>query len=140
LKGRNVEDAKNWLLKMDIIFAKPSNGVQGRGVTRLLVDRNPQKTIDYCLTNKLDILEEAIVQHPKMKALHPKSINTVRFITLVEDEKVKLLGASLRMGNGTHVDNGGIYVSVDINTGVVDSIAYTNFGESYEKHPITNHE
>lgn len=139
LERDNIEDAKNWLYGKDIVFAKPSNGVQGRGVTRLIVDENPEATINYCLDNNLDIIEEAIVQHPEMKALHPESINTVRFITLVEGNDVKVLGASLRMGNGTFVDNGGIYVSVSMTTGKIDSLAYTNFGEKYEKHPVTNH-
>lgn len=139
LDGSNVDDAKNWLHGMDVVFAKPSNSMQGRGVTRLIVKENPEETINYCLDNSLDIMEEAIVQHPKMKALHPDSVNTIRFMTLVENDNVKLLGASLRIGNGKIVDNGGIFVSVNMETGKVDSIGHNKFVERFEKHPITNH-
>lgn len=138
LNGGNVEEAKIWLEDMEIVFAKPSNGVQGRGVTRLIVE-DINETIQYCLNNGLDIIEEAVVQHSAMNELYPDSINTVRFITLVENDSVKLLGASLRMGNGKFIDNGGIYVSVDITNGKIDSTAYTNDGTKYEKHPITKH-
>lgn len=139
LDGSNKDNAKTWLRGMNIIFAKPSNGVQGRGVTKLDVAEDAEETIKYCLNNNLDIIEEAIVQHPKMNVLYPGSINTIRFITLVEKKDVKLLGASLRIGNGKDIDNGGIYASVDIVKGELDSIAYNNFGEKFEKHPITNH-
>lgn|SRR5699024_4660589 len=138
LNRGNKENAKLWLKNMDVVFAKPSNGVQGRGVTRLVVN-NVDETIQYCLDNRLDIIEEAIVQHPAMNELYPDAINTVRFITLVEENNVKLLGASLRMGNGKHIDNGGIYVSVNIENGRIDSIAYTNDGKRYKNHPITKH-
>lgn len=140
MNGNNIAEAVAWLSNKEIVFGKPSNGVQGRGVTRLIVENDPEQIVHYCLDQKLDIIEEAIEQHPKMKALHPDSINTVRFITLVDNDNVKILGTSMRMGVGTHVDNGGVYVSINAETGIVDSIAYTNFGEKYEKHPITNHE
>jgi len=87
------------------------------------------------------LLEEAIVQHPKMNKLYPDSINTIRFITLVENKDVKLLGASLRMGNGKYIDNaagGGIFTSIDINTGKLDNIAFNSTGEKFDNHPITN--
>lgn len=142
LDGSNIDDAKNWLRDIDVVFAKPSKGVEGKGVTRLLVGDDAEETINYCLNNKLDLIEEAIVQHPKMNVLYPDSINTVRLITLVENNDVKLLGASLRIGNGGHVDNaaqGGIFASIDITNGKLDSVAFNNPGEKFEKHPITNH-
>jgi len=138
LDGNNIKEAKNWLSTKNVVFAKPSGGVQGRGVTRLIVGEDVEEIVNHCLENKLDIIEEAIIQHPKVNILHPDSVNTVRFITLVDNDDIKYLGASIRMGNGKHVDNGGIYASVDMQTGVIDSIAYTNFGEKYVTHPITN--
>lgn len=140
LDGNNINDTKSWLSDKSIVFAKPSKGVEGRGVTKFVIDENIEDTIDFCLKNKLDLLEQAIVQHPEMNLLYPDSINTIRFITLVENDGVKLLGASLRMGNGKHVDNaaeGGIYASVDINSGKLDSVAFKSSGVKYTNHPIT---
>lgn len=138
LERKNIKEAKEWLNNYNVIFAKPSDGVQGRGVTRLVIE-NVEETIDFCIKNKLDILEEPLKQHSKMNELYPKSINTVRFITLVQKGQVELLGASLRMGNGGVVDNGGVYVSVDMTNGKIDSIAHTNEGTIFKEHPITGH-
>jgi len=141
LDGSNIDDAKSWLSDRSMVFAKPRKGVEGRGVTRLAIDDNIEDIINYCLDNKLDLIEESIVQHPEMNELHPHSANTIRLITLVENKDVRLVGASLRMGNGGHVDNaaqGGIYASVDSTTGKLDSVAFNSLGEKYANHPITN--
>lgn len=141
LDANNVNVAKVWLSDKSIVFAKPSKGVEGRGVTRLVIGDDIEETINYCISNKLDLIEEAIVQHKDMNVLYPDAINTIRFITLVEDNDVKLLGASLRMGNGGHVDNaaaGGVYASVDISTGKLDGVAFNKSGKKYANHPITN--
>lgn len=142
LDGKNIAEAKSWLSNKSVVFAKPKNGVEGRGVTRLAIENNLDDAIDFCLNNKLDLIEEAIVQHEDMNILYPESINTIRFITLVKNDGVKLLGASLRIGNGGHVDNaaaGGVYASIDISTGKLDSVAFKSSGVKYADHPITNH-
>src|SRR5699024_9118070 len=136
------DEARSWLSEQNVVFAKPSKGVEGKGVTRLVVGDDIDKTINYCLNNNLDLIEESIVQHEDMNVLYPDAINTIRFITLVENDGVKILGASLRMGNGGHVDNaaaGGVYASIDVTTGKLDSVAFKSSGVKYTKHPITNH-
>src|SRR5699024_6989403 len=106
LDGNNIDDAKEWLSSMDIVFAKPSKGAEGKGVTRLVVD-DIDEIIKHCIENKLDTLEEPIIQHPNMNILYPDAINTVRLITFIKNNEVKILGATLRIGNGGYVDNAG---------------------------------
>lgn len=140
LDGKNIDDARKWLNSMDVVFAKPSKGAEGKGVTRLIVS-DVEDTIRYCIDNKLDTIEEPIVQHPDMNKLYPDSINTVRLITFIKDDEVNILGATLRIGNGGYVDNagsGGIFASIDTNTGKLDSVAFDKTGNKIEKHPITN--
>lgn len=142
LDGSNSDEVKSWLSDKKVVFAKPSKGVEGRGVTKLEINSNVDDTINFCLKNNLDLIEEAIVQHKDMNVLYPDAINTIRFITLVENNGVKLLGASLRMGNGGNVDNaagGGVYASVDITNGKLDSVAFNSEGDKFANHPITNH-
>src|SRR5699024_5068176 len=132
--------AKEWLKGFDVVFAKPSRGAEGKGVTRLVVD-DIDEVIKYCKANKLDTLEEPIIQHPGMNKLYPGAINTVRMITFIKNGGVEFLGASLRIGNGGYVDNagsGGIFASVDINTGKLDSVAFDKEGAKLESHPITD--
>lgn len=140
LDGKNIDDAKKWLSSMDVVFAKPSKGAEGKGVTRLIIG-DVENTIQYCLENKLGTIEESIVQHPEMDTLYPDAINTIRLITFIENNEVKILGATLRIGNGGYVDNagsGGIFASIDINSGKLDSVAFDKTGKKLEKHPITN--
>lgn len=139
LGGNNIDDAKKWLSSMDIVFAKPSKGAEGKGVTRLVVS-DVEETIQYCIDNQLDTIEEPIIQHSDMNKLYPDAINTVRLITFIKDNEVKILGATLRIGNGGYVDNagsGGIFASIDINTGELDSVAFDKVGNKLNKHPIT---
>lgn len=142
LEGKNIEEAKKWFGSFDVVFAKPSNGAEGKGVTRLEVN-DVEETIQYCIGNQLDTIEEPIIQHPEMNKLYPDAINTVRLITFIKNNEVKILGATLRIGNGGYVDNagsGGIFASIDINTGDLDSVAFDKVGNKLNKHPITDTE
>lgn len=140
LNGGNIEDAKQWLSSMNVVFAKPSKGTEGKGITRLMV-KDVDDTIQYCINNKLDTIEESIIQHPNMDALYPDSINSIRLITFIRNNKVEVLGATLRIGNGGFIDNagsGGVFASIDMNTGTLDSVAFDKTGNKLDKHPITN--
>lgn len=142
LDGNNISEVKSWLNDKSIVFAKPSKGVEGRGVTKIEIKDDIEKAIEFCLENNLDLIEEAIIQHVDMNILYPDAINTVRFITFVRDGNVEILGASLRMGNGGHVDNaagGGVYASVDVLNGTLDSYAFNSDGDKFAYHPITGH-
>lgn len=141
LDGNNVDKAKSWLSNKNVVFAKPSKGIHGNGVTKLIVKNNTEEIIKYCLRNNLDIIEEAIIQHKDLNFLYPDSINTVRFMTYVVNGEAKVIGASLRLGNGGYVDNaaaGGVFASINIGSGKVDSVAFNRKGEKYKTHPITN--
>ena len=67
------------------------------------------------------MLQERIVQHPALAALHESSINTVRLVTVYEGGAVTPLVAVLRVGvGGRAVDNwsaGGLVAALDPETG-----------------------
>src|SRR5699024_1589883 len=87
--GSNVSEALIWLRDKEVVFVKKNSGTEGRGVERLVVTDNKRDMIDYCLKNDFVLLEEPIVQHSKMNELYSKSINTIRFITLVRNGTVE---------------------------------------------------
>src|SRR5262245_31931709 len=68
------------------------------------------------------VVQERIVQHPALAALHRQSVNTVRLVTLCrEDGTPEVLAAVLRIGTGdAEIDNttgGGLVATVDLATG-----------------------
>jgi len=92
------------------------------------------------------IFQETIIQHPKLNALNPSSVNSIRIDTLMDDKgKVNILSAYIRMSLRNHfVDNigsGGCMVGVDLNTGVLKKYARSYFHSAGTKlltrHPIT---
>ena len=87
------------------------------------------------------VVEECVCQCPEMEALHPESVNTIRYATWYDRGKLTRMYAVLRMGQGSsHVDNagaGGIAASVDLETGIVRTDGYCEDGRIFEKHPDT---
>lgn len=89
------------------------------------------------------VLEELIVQDPKMAKLHPNSVNTVR-IPVVKSAKtgeVHIFHPFFRTGRGeAAVDNGGaggIFANVDAQTGIVCTRGVDETGHQYLIHPDT---
>lgn len=88
------------------------------------------------------ILEERITQCKELYAFSNSSVNTIRIVTLVDiNGNVKIASALLRMGTGdSSVDNfssGGILSAIDIETGVLISLAKDHNGNEYIYHPTT---
>lgn len=68
------------------------------------------------------VIQERVVQHPALAALHPQSANTVRIVTLTGEGGLPApIAAVLRIGTGqAEVDNttgGGIVAPIDLATG-----------------------
>ena len=86
------------------------------------------------------ILEEVVVQHSRMAALCPTSVNTVRIATLIGEKKEGIVYAFLRIGNGKVMDNvdcGGMAARVDLESGKLLTVGADKQGNTFEKHPIT---
>ena len=92
------------------------------------------------------IFRETIIQHPKLNALNPSSVNTIRIDTLFDDEgKVNVLSAYIRMSLHNHfVDNigsGGCMVGLDLETGVLQKYGYSDLNydgtKRFTRHPMT---
>lgn len=86
------------------------------------------------------VIQEAVRQHASLAALHPASLNTIRVITRRLDDSLRAVAATLRMGNGSHVDNGhagGLLCGVDITTGALTGFACDVLFRRYASHPLT---
>jgi hypothetical protein len=86
------------------------------------------------------VIQEAVRQHASIAIFHPGSLNTLRVITLRVDDVVRPIAATLRMGNGSHVDNGhagGLLCGVDLASGRLTPFACDVLFRRYERHPLT---
>lgn len=93
------------------------------------------------LMNKRQFLVESFInQHPRMSALCPTSVNSLRMITFFDGTDVHVLEAVLRMGNGAEVDNygrGGMYTVLDEKTGIAHYGAFDKYANTFTDHPQT---
>lgn len=86
------------------------------------------------------VIQEGVAQHESLARFHPGSLNTLRIITLRLDDQLRPIAATLRMGNGSHVDNGhagGLLCGVDILTGRLTPFACDVLFRRYDRHPLT---
>lgn len=126
-----------------VFAAKPSRGTQGTGFR--FVDSNNRDAAELqsaLLAEKLDIVEEPIVQHEVLQRIYPRSVNTLRAITVYTDGRVDIVATVLKLGTSRAVDNlslGGIAAPVNTETGVVNGPALTKdpWAEPYYQHPVT---
>jgi hypothetical protein len=89
-----------------------------------------------------DVLQRPIAQHPEMAALHPRSVNTMRVITVCDAEGARTFSRPMvKIGiAGSVVDNaraGGIQVFVDPDTGRMTGPGIMQRGGTVSHHPDT---
>lgn len=92
-------------------------------------------------TNKVKhqnyIIQKYLEQHDSIKSFHPKSLNTIRIMTLRLGEEIHHISSVLRMGvNGSEVDNessGGISSGID-KDGRLKQYAFDKCCNRYEVH------
>ena len=85
------------------------------------------------------VVEALIDQCEELSALNPSSVNTIRFITFMNESGVKILSSVMRIGGiGSRTDNfstGGMACGID-KQGILKSVGYDQAYNKYEKiHP-----
>ena len=105
-------------------------------------NRSVNEIFDSLVSQGKWIVEELIQQHESISLFNRSSINTVRFPSFRHGNDVRAAYPCMRFGRkGSVVDNagqGGVFVSVDIETGVIISNGYDELGHIYECHPDSN--
>lgn len=141
----DAEEFKEFYNRHTKVIIKGEKASRGRGIS--FADHSEAASADEVLkkmNQELDlwggyIVEEYIRQADELAQFHPESVNTVRIATFRDDNEVKILFAFLRCGrNGTIVDNGGsggLFTSIDIDTGVCNTDTADKDGNRYQKHP-----
>ena len=124
--------------------AKPLEGSSGVGIARYTQDDWQGREDDFLkelLDGQIGIIEERVIQHPRLMALCPTSVNTIRIATLLGDKKQGIVYAFLRIGNGKvmdNVDQGGMAARVDLESGKLLTVGADKQGNTYTEHPMTH--
>lgn len=91
------------------------------------------------------IVQKRFIQHELMSKIYPKSVNTIRMVTVKGDDgKPHVFAAVLRIGAmGKEVDNysqGGVIVEIDLKTGRLHKYGFRKqaYGGMGEMHPDTH--
>ena len=125
------------------VFAKVTSSFGGQGIERLCTaDISDYDALYNRLTEeKKFLLEEAIIQHSEMERLSPKSVNTLRIVTILHDGEAKYVYSLIRMGNGKNfVDNissGGMYALLDDQGRISERAFCDKTMQFYECHPVS---
>lgn len=124
-------------------IVKENEGSLGSNISKITITENtPIKSAFFrVLQYGGCVCETWIEQCDEMAKFNSSSINTIRYASFYDDDKLHYVYAMFRTGrNGEVVDNasmGGVAAAVDMKTGVVISDGYTKGLEHFECHPDT---
>lgn len=125
-------------------FAKQTRSYGGQGVEKIRTAEHPdpRQLYETLMEKKMYLAEGLIVQHPEMDELCARSLNTIRVVTVLNDQnQAKLIYALVRIGNGeTDVDNitsGGMYTLLDENGVITHPVFCDKTVSYYDAHPKT---
>ncbi|MFS0867482.1 sugar-transfer associated ATP-grasp domain-containing protein [Microbacterium sp. 179-B 1A2 NHS] len=141
---RDVDDTElaAFLARHPKVLTKPNEGQGGGGIDlhEAGADTDPAAFRAAVTAAGQSVVDEFIVQHPDMSAMYPDAVNTVRLITFLDGEdRVHLLAAVLRIGNGDVIDNfasGGMFTMLD-DEGVAMYPGVDKNSNVYREHPVT---
>lgn len=137
-----ILDFDNFVKKNKRFIFKPLSDHSGHGIEIIDSDKMDVSSWynEVCFKGP-GIAEELIVQGKELNWVNPHTINSCRIVTFTIGKQVKLIGGALRMGVGEAItDNagaGGIYASIDTDTGIIQSDAKNYNNKHYKYHPTT---
>lgn len=113
----------------------------GLGIRKCEVHNAQQakELFDNLLNEGTFIIEEVIKQNDIIAMFNDSSVNTVRYLSFRHGNMVVGAYPVLRTGRaGSIVDNagqGGLFASIDINSGMICSNGFDEYGHEFECHP-----
>ena len=139
-----AEDIYALCRRFDQLIGKPLEGSSGVGIQKYTAkdwQDGPEAFLAKLKKDGIGILEEIVIQHPKMASLCPTSVNTCRIATLLGDKQQGIVYAFLRIGNGKVMDNvdcGGMASRINLDTGKLMTVGADKQGNTFIKHPMTD--
>lgn len=145
LADLELKGFESFIAKHSSFIIKPVYGTRGAGVeifhSKSIDDAKNKLSSLYNSGVTAIVIEELIIQHHALAAIHPESANTLRVITICYDDHVEVIKSYLRMGKGKSViDNasaGGVFGVINVESGKIYA-ACDRYGGTFDKHPDTN--
>jgi len=128
---------------LEAIITKPAKGTHGAGVEKHLIpDSLEEKKALYeeIINKPASQCEEFIKQHHSIAEFCDKSVNTVRVVTILDNDVCHHMYSVIRLGTGGLADGfdlGGIFVPVDVKTGITCTDGLNLDGEEFPLHPVS---
>lgn len=142
LSKASREDVAAFVEGKDQIFCKLRDKTCGIGCERLNIKDFESTDALYAYLKEKDFytIEDVIKNHPDVARLYDNAVNSMRIITLLDDEqKVHILYIVQKIGmNGSVIDNNCMFSPVDMETGKIKYPAHsgdTTKGIVYTEHP-----
>ncbi|MBO5972608.1 MAG: hypothetical protein J6Q07_06330 [Alistipes sp.] len=124
------------------VIIKPSvNSCGGNGIKFWKSGEDSvEALVDILNANRRYIVSEVVSQSREISRVHASSLNTIRIMSLMHNNKVYILSSILRMGvGGAKVDNataGGIFCGIN-DDGTLKDVAHNTRGDIFYEHPQT---
>ena len=131
-------DFLKWVSGGKEFIAKPSEGSLGAGIFKFTPTEISREWFDELREQKY-IIEDCVYNVDSIGSFHPQSLNTIRVTTIGASGDI--LGSFFRVGKGGNIiDNahaGGIFITVNPETGCLIGDGIDTDGNSYSCHPDT---
>lgn len=144
LEKATKDEVKDFVSTREYIFCKMKDLECGHGCERLKISdfADFDALYDYLTDKKFCTIEDNIVQHPALSKLYSNAVNSLRIITIIDDNNVPhCVYLVQKMGcGGSIIDNNCLFSPVDPETGEIKYPAHsgdTTKGIVYNEHPDT---
>lgn len=145
LEKSSKEDVRKFVEKREYLFCKMKDLECGKGCEKLKVSdfKSFDELYKYLTDKGFCTVEDCIVQHPALSKLYPYAVNSMRIITILDNDRVPhCIYVVQKMGcGGSIIDNNCLFTPVDIETGKIKYPAHsgdTTKGIIYTEHPDTH--
>lgn len=137
------DDFISFFNRHNTFIFKPLSEHSGHGITKIQLNNSDEASewFNNIISSTPGVVEELIIQGDRMNDINPNTINSCRIVTFVIGNEVTIIGGAMRMGVGKALtDNagaGGIYASIDVKNGIIQSDAKNYLNQHYKFHPTT---
>jgi len=129
------------VLKVNEVMLKPNSSALGHGIQAVTIasPEHAKEVFSNLIGKGTWIVEERIRQDAAMAVWNESSVNTVRYMSFLNNNGFFSITPFLRTGRkGSVVDNagsGGVFANINVKTGVVCTDGVDEHGNRYAEHP-----